>query len=40
MTTIVAAAATTTVTAAVAASRVEWGWTIARIRWLLATWVF
>jgi hypothetical protein len=35
MTTIAAAAAIATVTTA--ASRVDWGWTISRIRWLLAT---
>jgi hypothetical protein len=39
MTTIATAAATTTVTA-IAAARVDWGWIIAQIRWLLATWVF
>jgi Mg/Co/Ni transporter MgtE len=39
MTTITTVATTTTVTAPVA-SRVDWGWTIARIKWLLVTWVF
>jgi hypothetical protein len=38
--TTIAAAATTTVTAIATALRVDWGWTIAWIRWLLATWVF
>jgi hypothetical protein len=39
VTTIAAAATATTVTTA-AATRVDWGWTVVRIRCLLATWVF
>jgi hypothetical protein len=31
---------TTAIATAAAASRVDWGWTIAWIRWLLVTWVF
>jgi hypothetical protein len=30
----------TTITTTATASRVDWGWTIAWIRWLLVTWVF
>jgi hypothetical protein len=40
MTTIAAATTTTTITTTAIASRVDRVWTIARIRWLLATWVF
>jgi hypothetical protein len=40
--TVTVATAITTIAAAVAAtaSRVDWGWTITWIRWLLVTWVF
>jgi hypothetical protein len=39
VTTVITSAAAATFTVNVAA-RVDWGWTIAWIRWLLATWVF
>jgi hypothetical protein len=29
----------TAITTTAVVVRVDWGWTIARIRWLLATWV-
>jgi hypothetical protein len=43
--TITIATAITTIAAAIVTavatvSRVDWGWTIAWIRWLLVTWVF